>query len=281
MTGKKIVGKTFKYIILTFFAVIFLLPIWWVLVSSFKTDKSIFAALMPFSGKALWFDSNGYFEAYKDILIHRNFGRAIFNSFFVTLSTVFLGVLVTSLCAFAFSVFEFKGKKLLFGIVLVTFMIPFSSIALPLYQIVSKMHMIDTYWGLILPAVANGLSIFLFKQFFMDIPKSYLEAARLDGASWWTIYMNIFMRMSVSIIISAGIIIFMDQWEAFLWPLIAGRSPSMKVIQVAIADLSQDNEIYWNQIFAACSISIIVPVLIVLPLQKYYIMGIAKSGIKE
>jgi multiple sugar transport system permease protein/putative chitobiose transport system permease protein len=251
------------------------------MVSSFKTDKSIFASLMPFSGQALLFDKELYFGAFKDIWVHRNFGQAIFNSFFVTFSSVALGVLVTSLCAFSFSVFEFKGKNFLFGLVLVTFMIPFSSIALPLYQIVSKLHMIDTYWGLILPAVANGMSIFLFRQFFMDIPTSYLDAARLDGAKWPTIYGSIFMRMSIPIIVSAGIIIFMDQWEAFLWPLLAGRSPSMKVIQVAIADLSQDNEIYWNQIFAACTLSIIVPVMIVLPLQKYYIMGIASSGIKE
>ncbi len=281
MNAGKIIPKAIKYFFLVFFSVIFLLPIWWVAVSSFKTDRSIFAALMPFSSQALMFDPDMYFGAYQDIMIHRNFGRAIFNSFFVTLSTVGLGVLVTSLCAFAFAVFDFKGKKALFGIVLVTFMIPFSSIALPLYQIVSGLHMIDTYWGLILPAVANGLSIFLFRQFFLDIPSSYLEAARLDGASWPMIYARIYLRMSISIMISAGIIIFMDQWEAFLWPLIAGRSQSMKVIQVAIADLSQDNEIFWNQIFAACTISIIVPLMIVLPLQKYYIMGISSSGVKE
>jgi multiple sugar transport system permease protein/putative chitobiose transport system permease protein len=280
-TKKVISGKIAKYFFLCVFALIFLLPIYWVMVSSFKTDKSIFASLMPFSKHALWFDKELYFGAFRDIWFHRNFGQAIFNSFFVTFSTVFLGVIVTSLCAFSFSVFEFKGKTVLFSIVLITFMIPFSSIALPLYQIVGKLHMVDTYWGLILPAVANGLSIFLFRQFFLDIPTSYLDAARLDGAKWPTIYGSIFMRMSIPIIVSAGIIIFMDQWEAFLWPLLAGRSPSMKVIQVAIADLSQDNEIYWNQIFAACTLSIIVPVLIVLPLQKYYIMGIASSGIKE
>lgn len=270
-----------KYIGLVFFTIIFMLPIYWVAISSFKTDKSIFAGLMPFSSRALWFDSNLYLGAYHDILVARNFGRPIFNSFFVTFSTVFLGVIVTSLCAFSFSIFDFKGKKLLFTLVLVTFMIPFSSIALPLYQIVSKLRMVDTYWGLILPAVSNGLAIFLFRQFFLDIPGSYLDAARLDGASWLKIYGSIYMRMSIPIIVSAGIIIFMDQWEAFLWPLLVGRSKTMKVIQVAIADLSQDNEVYWDQIFAACSISILVPVCILLPLQKYYIMGIASSGVKE
>ena len=276
-----IILKWLIYFGLLVFSLVFLVPIYWVAVSSFKTDKSIFAALMPFSPKALWIDAKLYLGAYQDIIIHRNFTLAIFNSFFVTLSTVLLGVIVTSLCAFSFAIFDFRFKKVLFGLVLVTFMIPFSSIALPLYQIVSGLKMIDTYWALILPAVANGLSIFLFRQFFLDIPDSYLDAARLDGASWRTIYFNIYMRMSIPIIVSAGIIIFMDQWEAFLWPLLAGRSKSMKVIQVAIADLSQDNEVYWNQIFAACSISIVVPVMIVLPLQKYYIMGIASSGIKE
>ena len=277
---KNNIANIFKYIFLLFFALIFMLPIWWVFVSSFKTDKSIFAALMPFSSKALWFDRPGYFGAFWDIVVHRNFDRAIFNSMVVTVSSVVLGVIVTSLCAFSFSVFEFRGKKILFGIVLVTFMIPFSSIALPLYQIVSGLKMVDTYWGLVLPAVANGLAIFLFRQFFMDIPPAYMEAARIDGASWFLIYWKIYIRMSIPIIVSAGIIIFMDQWEAFLWPLIAGRSQSMKVIQVAIADLSQDNEIFWNQIFAACSISILVPIAIVLPLQKYYIMGISSSGVK-
>ena len=278
---QKHVSMFARYGLLVLFSLVFLLPIYWVVVSSFKTDKSIFASLMPFSVRALWFDTQLYWGAFNDILVKRHFARAVFNSFFVTSCTVVLGVLVNSMCAFAFSVFTFKGKKALFTLVLVTFMIPFGSIALPLYQIVSSLKMIDTYCGLVLPAVANGLSIFLFRQFFLDIPKSYLDAARLDGAAWRTIFGTIYMRMSVPIIISAGVILFMDQWEAFLWPLMAGRSPSMKMIQVAIADLAQDNEVYWNQIFAACSISIIIPVTIVLPLQKYYILGIASSGIKE
>lgn len=270
-----------KYSLLTFFSIVFLLPIYWVAVSSFKLDTSIFRSLMPFNISALLPDPKSYFGAYVDILVKRNFGRAIFNSFFVTFCTTALGIFVNSMCAFAFSVFNFKGKNVLFMVTLITFMIPFGSIALPLYQTATSLRIIGTYWALILPAVSNGLCIFLFRQFFLDIPSSYLDAAKLDGASWITVYLQIYMRLSVAIIVSAGVILFMDQWEAFMWPLIAGRSPEMKVIQVAIADLKQDNEIYWNQIFAASTISIVVPVLIILPLQKYYILGIASSGIKE
>jgi multiple sugar transport system permease protein/putative chitobiose transport system permease protein len=272
--------RILHYTVLVLFAILFLLPIYWVVISSFKSDDSIFNALMPFSLKALKLDKKVYIGAFSYMLFKRNFARAIFNSCFVTICTTAMGIIVNSMCAFSFSVFDFKGKNTLFTLVLLTFMIPFSSIALPLYQIVSSLHMVDTYWGLILPAVANGLCVFLFRQFFLDIPKSYLEAARLDGANWWTIYSKIFMRMSIPIVVSAGIILFMYQWEAFLWPLIAGRSPSMKVIQVAIADLSQDNEVYWNQIFASCTLSLILPIAIVLPLQKYYIAGLTSSGLK-
>jgi multiple sugar transport system permease protein/putative chitobiose transport system permease protein len=207
--------------------------------------------------------------------------RAIYNTIVVTVSTTILGIIINSMCAFAFSVFSFKGKKFLFVLTLITFMIPFGSIALPLYIVVGKLKLIDTYWALILPAAANGLCIFLFRQFFLDIPVSYLDAALLDGANWITVYLNIYLRMSIPIIISAGIILFVDQWEAFMWPLIAGRTRAMKVIQVAIADLAQDTEIFWNQIFAGCTISIIIPILIILPLQKYYIIGITQGGIKD
>ena len=273
----KIIFKIIVYAALIAMTVSILVPVAWVFMASFKRNAEFIG-----QGTNPWaLPEQLQYQNYITAFVDAEMGKYFLNSVIVTALSLALLLVIALPAAYALSRFDFKGKKLLFGIVLVTFMIPFSAIALPLYQIVSGLHMVDTYWGLILPAVANGLSIFLFRQTFMDIPSSYLEAARLDGASWPMIYFSVYMRMSISIIISAGIIIFMDQWEAFLWPLIAGRSQSMKVIQVAIADLSQDNEIYWNQIFAACTISIVVPVAIVLPLQKYYIMGISSSGVKE
>jgi multiple sugar transport system permease protein/putative chitobiose transport system permease protein len=257
-----------------------LVPIVWVVISSFKSDTTIFSTLMPFSLKAFSLD-NLELSAYRNILVSRNFGRAVFNSLYIAIWTVVLGLLFNSLCAFGFSVFNFRGRKFLFMMVLLTFMIPFGSIALPLYMIVSKLGILNSYAALILPAIANGLGVFLFRQFFLDIPISYLDAARIDGAGWFRIYFSIYLRLSVPIVISAGIILFLSQWEAFMWPLIAGREIAIRVIQVAIADYNQETEIFWNQIFAACTISILIPVAIVLPLQKYYILGITGSGLKE
>lgn len=261
-------------------AFVVLVPVLFVFISSFKNDQTIFSTLMPFSLKAFSLQ-NLELEAYRNILVDRHFGRAVFNTIYVSLWTVVLGLLFNSLCAFGFSVFKFPGKNFLFGMVLLTFMVPFGSIALPLYMIVSKLGIINSFAALIIPSLANGLAVFLFRQFFLDIPSSYVDAARIDGAGWLRIYSSIYMRLSIPIVISAGIILFLSQWEAFMWPLLAGRDLAIRVIQVAIADYNQETEIFWSQIFAACTISIVIPVAIVLPLQKFYILGITGSGLKE
>lgn len=276
----KPVFMVFKYAALTLMAALVFVPIAWVIISSFKTDTEIFANLMPFSMKAFSF-KNFNLEAYRNILLERNFGRAVFNSSVVAISTVVFGLFFNSLCAFGFAVFKFPGKNALFMMVLLTFMVPFGSIALPLYSIVSKLGFLNTYAALIIPGIANGLTVFLFRQFFLEIPISYLDAARIDGAGWLRIFSSIYLRLSLPIIVSAGIILFLDQWEAFMWPILAGREKALRVIQVAIADYNQETEILWSQIFAACTISIVIPISIVLPLQKYYVLGITGSGIKE
>ncbi|MBN2553848.1 MAG: carbohydrate ABC transporter permease [Spirochaetales bacterium] len=271
--------KSLLYIPLVLFAFVFIFPMIWVIMSSFKTEQQIFAHLMPFSLKSISpFEIN--FKAYYKIFFLRKFGIALFNSFFVTISALLGGLIFNSMCAFGFAAFHFRGREILFVLVLVTFMIPFGSIALPLYQVVRSLNWIDTYWALIVPAVANGLCIFLFRQFFLEIPRDYIDACRIDGAGWWTIYARIYMSLSIPVIISAGLIIFLFQWEAFLWPLIAARSANLKVIQVAIADFNEENQVLWSEIFAACTISVLIPVAIVLPLQRFYIRGITGTGLK-
>jgi multiple sugar transport system permease protein len=277
--GNREVGGIGIYLILSILALITLLPIVWVIASSFQTDKQIFVNLMPFNWKAI-FPLSINFDSYLTVLVEKHFARALFNSLFVTFATVLVGIIVNAMCGFAFAVFDFKGKKILFGVILITFMIPFESIALPLYQVVNRFGWLDTYQALIIPAVANGLAIFLFRQFFTDIPKDYIDACRIDGASWWKIFAGVYLPLSKPAVISAGLIIFIFQWESFLWPLIAGRTEQLKVIQIAIADLSDEHLILWSQIFAASSIAIVIPALLVTPLQRYYVQGVASTGVK-
>lgn len=267
------------YLILIFVALFLLFPMVWTLIASLQTDKQIFQNLMPFSWR-IFFPRKLNIDAYISVFFDKHFGRALFNSFFVTITVVILGVLVNSLAGFSLAVFDFKGKKVFFMIVLISFMIPFESIAIPLYKVVKMFNWLDTYKALIIPAVANGLAIFLFRQFFIDIPKSYIDACIIDGASWWTIFSKVFIPLSKPAVISAALILFLFQWQSFLWPLIAARATALKVIQVAIADLSGEHEIFWNQIFAACSIAVIIPSLFIIPLQRYFVQGITSTGIK-
>ena len=134
---------------------------------------------------------------------------------------------------------------------------------------------------MVLPMVANGMIVFLYRQFFMDIPDSLMEAATIDGAGKVRTFFQIIVPVSKPVIISASLMLFIKQWDAFLWPMLATTKPDMKVIQVAISEFTLEFTVLWNIIFAATVVAILIPACILLPLQKYYIKGAAASGLKE
>jgi ABC-type sugar transport system, permease component len=141
--------------------------------------------------------------------------------------------------------------------------------------------MLETRSALILPMVANGMIVFLYRQFFQDIPDSLIESAVIDGAGTLRIFFQLLVPLSKPVIISASLMMFIQQWDAFLWPLVAATNKSLKVIQVAISEFNGEFTIQWGTIFAATTVAIAIPVAILLPLQKYYIQGISSSGLKE
>src|SRR5271165_1517658 len=160
---------------------LFLLPLWWALASSLRPLNDIFKYVSPFSLAALVPDKLT-FEAYRSIFLEKGFGTAVFNSLFVALATVLAGLGVNSLAGFAFAVLRFPGRNALFGITVLTFLVPFEAISIPLYAVVRSLGWLDTYMALIVPGVANGIVIFLFRQFFSQIPRELVDAARIDGA---------------------------------------------------------------------------------------------------
>lgn len=277
---RKLTSSAYVYVIQTVLALIVLLPIAFALVSSFRPLDEIFKYLSPVTWRTFW-PGDITFEAYENLFALRGFGRTFFNTFYVSALSVIFGLLVGSMAAFAFTAFDFIGKRLAFFVVILTFMLPFEIIAIPLYSFVNKLGWIDSYSGLIIPNIANGLVIFLFYQFFQDLPKSLIESARIDGASWFRVYSQITMPLSKPVTVSAALLIFIHQWESFLWPLIAVRSKEYKLIQVALSDFVTDIMTYWNELFAAVVLSIIVPVIVLLPLQRYFVEGIANTGSKE
>ena len=258
---------------------LFILPLWWSITSSLRPLEEIFKYTSPFSLKALFLDHLD-FSAYLTIFGEREFGLAVLNSAFVAGMTVLGGLIINGLAGFVFAVFKFPGRQFLFFVTVLSFLVPFEAISIPLYSVIKLFGWIDSYYALIVPGLANGVVIFLFRQFFSQIPRELAEAARMDGAGWMRILWNIYLPLSKPVIISAGLLIFLFQWESFLWPLICTRSEHLKVIQVALAGFQQRYTTQWNELFAASNVATLIPLFILLPLQRFYIQGVTAAGFK-
>jgi len=275
---RKGIGFGLKHIAYLCIAFIFVLPLWWAIVSSLRPNTEVFADIFPFTAKAL-LPSPFSLEAYQGVF-DRGFGLIIANTMFVAVVTMVAGLIVNGMAGFAFAVFDFKGKNAILSLIIISFMLPFEAIALPLYTVTLQLGWVDNIAALIVPSVANGLAVFLFYQFFKEIPKDYLEAARLDGANWLDVLIRIYVPLSIPTCISAGLLLFVFQWEAFLWPLLAMPSQQFKVIQVGMAAFQQQYQTIWNQLFAVSVITALIPIALLLPLQRYYVQGLASAGIK-
>jgi multiple sugar transport system permease protein len=278
---KNLVFETLYAIVLIFIVLYTLFPIAWALGNSLRADDSeIFRYVYPLSLHT--FVPTSFALTNYGVLFSRyTFLVPILNSFFVAMTTVFFGFIVNGLAGYAFAKYRFRAQGPLFSIYLFSFMIPFEMIAVPLYKTVGLMGILNTRLALIMPMVANGMIVFLYRQFFKDIPDAIIESARMDGASTLRIFFQLITPLSKPVIISASLMTFIQQWDAFLWPLVAASMKKLKVIQVAIAELNGEEKVMWGVILAGTCIAILIPTCILIPLQKYYIMGISSTGMKE
>ncbi len=267
-----------RYSALCLIAALLLLPIYWLIMSSFRPAGDIFRFAGAFSMETL-VPRRLTLENYEQIFAGP-FPRSLFNSLFVAFATVALGVIVNSMAGFAFAVFDFPFKKPLFIAVLLSFMMPFESIVIPLYTLMRTLNWTDTYAALILPEVAGGLIIFLFRQFFAGIPREIYEAARIDGASWWRIYLSMTMPLSGPTIATASLMMFIHQWDAFFWPLVATSSADLAVVQVAIARNMTLEQANWGALFASASTAVLVAAIPFFLLQRYYVRTVVAGGDK-
>lgn len=278
-------GLTVCYKVLYVIAVLLiiaatLLPVLFAVGSSLRSDAEIFHYATPLSWHT-FIPVDLIWDSYIQLFGQYAFWRPVLNSLIVAVATVGLGFLVNALAGYAFAKFDFRGKNILFIIYLFSFMIPFEMVAVPLYKTAEGLNLIDHYSAMVLPMAANGMIVFLYRQFFSDIPDSLMEAATIDGAGKVRTFFQIIVPVSKPVIISASLMLFIKQWDAFLWPMLATTKPAMKVIQVAISEFTLEFTVLWNIIFAATVVAILIPACVLLPLQKYYIKGAAASGLKE
>jgi ABC-type glycerol-3-phosphate transport system permease component len=260
-------------------ALVFFLPLYWLTVSSLRPEDDIFRYLNPF-GPWTFIPNRLTFDNIVG-LWSGAFARAIFNSLFVAIVTVIGGLAVCAPAAFALAVIDFPGRALVFTAMIVSFLIPFDAIAVPLFYIMRGVNLQNTYAGLILPGVGNGLTVFLLRQFFLAIPKELREAAMVDGMGWFQIFWRIYLPLSPPALISAGLIMFIFQWQAYLWPLLIAPSNEMKVAAVALAQFSTEYHVSFGLLFAGAMFLSLIPMAILVGFQRYFTSSVAATGSKE
>lgn len=255
------------------------LPLLWMLSSSFRTSTDIFTSLYPLSPDIL-IPSDVTLDNYTSLL-SGEFGLSVANSLFVTAVTVAIGLLVSAMSAFALSLLKFRGATLVFAIVVLSFLVPFDAIAVPLANLFRDWNLDNSYAGLILPGLANGFAIFVLRQFFLNIPAELAEAARVDGLSWWGIFWRIYLPLSKPALIGAGFTLFLFQWGAYLWPLLIGTEPGKVLGPIALANLAGQFNIDFGAIFAGAVLLTLVPLVLLLIFQRHFTASLAATGSKN
>jgi multiple sugar transport system permease protein len=274
----RLLFKFLGYIALIVVAITMVIPFEWMIITSLKpagTEFSYPPELLPRS-----IDLNNYIKIFTMV----PFGRYFANTVFVTLFTVIGQVLICSMAGYGFSRLNFIGRDVIFVVYLATMMIPFQIILIPLYLIVFKLGWVNTYQGLIIPSISSAFGIFLLRQAFLNIPRDFQDAARIDGASEWRIFAQIFLPLSGPTIATLAVFAFMGSWTDLLWPLLIARDKSMRTLELGLAYFNATTSAFkqpnWPLIMAA-SVVVMLPVLIVYFFtQRYFVAGITLSGLK-
>jgi multiple sugar transport system permease protein len=276
LSTRRIATEGLKYLVLTVGATVMLLPFAWMILSSFMTADEILARPLT------WVPSDPGFDAYRGLRDAIPLGRMYLNSVIVTVLTT-VGILLTSTTAgYGFAKFRFPGRDVLFLIVLATMMIPFFVVMIPVFWMIIKFAWIDSYPGLIVPNIATAFGIFLTRQYMLSLPDEVLDAARVDGASELEIYWRIVLPLSTPVIGALTILAFVYQWNSFLWPIVVARSDSMWTVPVGLNSLRvyASSAQVINMQMAGATLAIVPVVAVFLLLQRYFVRGIAMTGMK-
>ena len=258
---------------------LFLLPLWWVTISALRPELEIFRYISPIGPWTL-LPLNPTLENMIE-LWQTPFARAILNSLLLAALTVIFGLIVCAMAAFALAVMEFRGRNLIFSIVIVSFLLTCNANAPPTYGLMRSANLQNTLIGLLLPGLGNGLAIFLLRQFFLGIPRELREAAMVDGLGWFGLFLHIYLPLSVNALVAAAMMLFIGQWQAYLWPLLIAPAPEYKVASVAIAQFSDLYEVRYGLMFSAAVFVALIPMVILGVFQRYFNMSVASTGSKE
>lgn len=259
---------------LTLFALIWLVPFLWAVITSLRPNSEITAhPTRPWS-------SNFNFDAYTTTLSDHPIGWWYINSFIISSLSVIFVVTVCSMTAFALAHLQFRGKYFILALILGGLMLPMEALVLPQFMEFRALNLLGTYWAVILPVVAAPVAVFIFHAFMKAVPVALIEAARLDGASWWQIYSRLAMPLCRPAISAVAILTFITSWNQFLWPLLVLTQTKSQTIPVGLGGLIGGATIQYAETMASAVLGIIPLLAVFLIFQRQITQGIANTGIK-
>ena len=271
------IQRTILYFVIALLGLAFLFPFFWMILSSFKLNRDVLAIPIRFFPPTWnWKSYVNVFTEFPDF----NFPRFILNSFVVTALAVLLCLFFSATSGYGFAKFKFKGNNMLFTIVLATIMITFEAIVVPLYILVRRMGIQDSYLGLIIPESLTAFGVFMMRQFFYAIPDDFIESARIDGANEYVIFARIGVPMAKTALLA--LVIFHAQWvwNLLLWPMILISDPDKRVLPQGIALFKGSYNTPYPEQLAVSVIACLPLVILYIFLSKYFVQGITMTGLK-
>jgi multiple sugar transport system permease protein len=254
--------------------VVIFFPILWLFSNAFKELKDIF--IFPPSV----FPRNPTLANIKSLFSQAPFGLYLFNSFFVSVTITVIAILIHSMAAFSFARLRFPGREVIFLCTLGTMMIPFTALIVPLFMLVRALGWVNRYAGLIWPPLFHAFGIFLFRQYYLTVPKDLEDAATLDGCSTFEVWLRVFLPLSKPIVAIGAVLFFIKNYNSFIWPLIITTKERMRVVTVGLATFQSAHETRWDWIMAGATLAAIPTIVIFIFLQRYVIQGIRAGSAK-
>jgi multiple sugar transport system permease protein len=281
-------GRIVLHAVLIVLSLVMIAPFAWMLLSSLKTHEEVLSyppTLLP----SVWDWAN-----YPEALRWAPFGTYFRNSLVIAVSHTVVNVVVAAMAGYALARVEFRGRSLVLMFVIAAMMIPTFSKLVPQYLLAKTMPLfggndylgrggsgwLDTWWGLIVPGAVTPLAIFLFRQFYLSLPRELEEAARMDGLGEFGIFARIMTPLMKPAIATVALISFENGWNNFVWPLIVTRSVDLRVIQVGLATFRQADQVQWEYLMAGTVLATLPMIVLFLFTQRYFVQGFATAGIK-
>lgn len=271
---KSSISSLIMTIVIWALIIVMISPIFWMTLVAFKP----FESQVTDFGKLL---TSGFtLDNFRRIFETSKIGRWMFNSFFIAIIQSSVGIALASLAAFALSVIKFRGRKIIFFIILAGLMIPVEAMIIPLFSLIIELGWVNTYAGLIMPDLAMPLAVIIYKQFYDSIPRELIEAAQMDGANIFWVWRKIFLPLSRNTTAALIIFLFIQSWNKFLWPMLVATDSSMMTLTVALPVFQSTFSTDITMPMAANLVASVPAMIVFVVFQKQIVKGIAMSGIK-